>query len=370
MPPISVMIKPASGSCNMQCTYCFYCDEQEKRSRRSYGMMSEATLKNSIRKTVLHAEGSCFFAFQGGEPSLAGLDFFKKAVEYAEHYNRRGIAIHFAFQTNGTNLTEEWCEFFREHHFLVGVSVDGTREIHDKYRKFRTGEPTYEKIMDACRMLEKYQVEYNILTVVNREIAENPRTVYQEYQRKNWMYQQYIACLDPLFTEKGGESYSLTPDAYGRFLTELFDCWYKDYKEGKHPYNRQFENYIGLLRGYLPESCEQRGSCGIQYVIEADGSVFPCDFYMLDDYCLGNINENSFGQMDEKRREIGFAETSLQIAEECRECPYFKICRNGCQRCRVQQPDGLWKNYFCEAYKFFFENCLERMQEIADTVSC
>ena len=120
MPPISVMIKPASGSCNMQCTYCFYCDEQEKRSRRSYGMMSEATLKNSIRKSVLHAEGSCFLVFQGGEPSLAGLDFFKKAVEYAVHYNRRGIEIHFAFQTNGTNQTEEWCEFFREHHFLVG----------------------------------------------------------------------------------------------------------------------------------------------------------------------------------------------------------------------------------------------------------
>ena len=327
--------------------------------------MSEATLKNIIRKAVLHAQGACYFAFQGGEPSLAGLSFFQKAVEYASHYNRKGIAIHYAFQTNGTNITREWCEFFRENHFLVGVSVDGTREIHDRYRSFRTGEATYQRILRACEMLEQYQVEYNILTVVHREVAENIRQIYHLYKKRGWMYQQYITCLDPLFEERGMQPYSLTPKAYGNFLTELFECWYADYCKGEQPYNRQFENFIGILRGFWPESCEQQGACGNQYVIEADGSVYPCDFYMLDEYCLGNINTDTIARMDEKRLEIGFRETSCKNSSACLECPYFRLCRNGCQRSRILQADGMYQNYFCEAYKMFFEKCLPRMEEIA-----
>lgn len=327
--------------------------------------MSEETLKNVIRKVVLHAEGSCFIAFQGGEPSLAGLDFFKKAVEYVNFYNRKKIAVQYAFQTNGTNMTEEWCRFFQENHFWVGVSVDGTQEIHDKYRRYQTGGPTYEKIMEVCRLMERCKVEYNILTVVHREIAENIKQIYDYYKQKKLMYQQYITCLDPLFEEQGKMPYSLTPEIYGRFLVDLFDCWYEDYKKGRHPFNRQFENYIGILMGYVPESCEQRGICGMQYVVEADGSVYPCDFYMLDEYRLGNINENSIAQMDEKRNEIRFRELSEQMSEECKSCPYFALCRNGCRRSRIADGPETYRNYFCESYKMFFEKCMPRMVEIA-----
>lgn len=368
MPPISVLIKPASGNCNMNCTYCFYRDEQENRKQRSYGMMSEETLKNVIRKAVLHAEGSCILAFQGGEPSLVGLDFFKKVVEYVKYYNRKNIMVQYAFQTNGTNLTKEWCEFFHENHFLVGVSVDGTKEIHDKCRRFNSGEPTYDKVMEGCRLLDKYKVEYNILTVVHKEVAQNIRLIYEDLKRKKKFYQQYIACLDPLFTEKGNMPYSLTPELYGNFLTELFDLWYADYKKGRQPYNRLFENYIGILMGYVPEACEQRGICSVQYVVEADGSVYPCDFYMLDEYCIGNFNDTSIAQMDKKREEIRFREISMQISKECRECKYLALCRNGCRRNRIPDGPEEYRNYFCESYRMFFDKCLPRMQEIAETL--
>lgn len=326
--------------------------------------MTEETLRNVVRKAVLHTDGACFFTFQGGEPSLAGLDFFKKCTGYVNHYNRKGIPVHYAFQTNGTNITEEWCEFFKEHHFLVGVSVDGTEALHNRYRKFQNGGATYEKVTEACGLLDRYGVEFNVLTVIHRETAESIREIYDDYKKRGWNYQQYIACMDPLSEEKGSRSYSLTPEGYGRFLSALFTCWYEDYKKGRQPYIRQFENYIGLLLGFLPEACEQKGSCGLQYAVEADGSAYPCDFYMLDEYCLGNFNENTIAQMDEKRAEIGFQETSRMISPECRSCPYYHLCRGGCHRNRVLQADGTYKNYFCEGYRLFFENHSNQLKEI------
>lgn len=365
MASISVMIKPVSGNCNMKCSYCFYGDEQEKRKQKSFGMMTEETLKNVIRKAVLHTDGACFLTFQGGEPSLAGLGFFEKCVQYADHYSRKRVPVHYAFQTNGTDITEEWCEFFRKHRFLVGVSVDGTERIHDRYRKFQNGGATYGKIAQACERMDRCGVEYNILTVVHREVAENIREIYDDYKKKGWNYQQYITCMDPLYEEKGSHPYSLEPEQYGRFLSDLFECWYKDYQDGKQPYIRQFENYIGILMGFLPEACEHQGTCGIQYAVEADGSVYPCDFYMLDYYCLGNLNTDSIAQIDAKREEISFREISKAMPEECQNCPYRRLCRNGCQRNRVLQDDGTYKNYFCEGNKFFFKKHLTQLTKIA-----
>ena len=368
MKNISVMIKPVSGLCNMKCDYCFYCDEQEKRRQKSYGRMSEETLRNVVRKTILHTDGACFFTFQGGEPSLAGLDFFKKFVEYVNHYNRKRIPVHYAFQTNGTNMTEKWCEFFGENHFLIGISVDGTEEIHNRYRKFPSGEATYKKIAEACEMMDRFGVEYNILTVTHKEVAGNIKKIYADYKKKGWDFQQYIACMDPLYEDKGNYPYSLTSEQYGKFLSELFESWYADYKKGQQPYIRQFENYIGILLGFLPEACEHQGICGIQYVVEADGSVYPCDFYMLDEYSLGNFNVNTIGQMDEKRDELQFRETSQMVSEECRRCDYCFLCRNGCQRNRVLQADGTYKNYFCKGYKIFFEKHINQLRQIADNL--
>ena len=178
MPPISVLMKPSSGMCNMKCDYCFYCDETQKRIQESYGFMSEQTLKNVIRKTMLRAEGAVSYAFQGGEPTLRGIDFFEKVVEFEKQYNKHGIRVNNALQTNGYLIDEAWCEFFQKNHFLIGLSVDGTKEIHDSYRHTKDGKPTFDRIHHAAELMDRYGVEYNILTVVNQKVASNITEIY------------------------------------------------------------------------------------------------------------------------------------------------------------------------------------------------
>ena len=191
-----------------------------------------------------------------------------------------------------------------------------------------------------------------------------------EYKKNGWDYQQYIACLDPSDEEPGKQEYSLTPEAYGTFLTELFRLWEKDWRKGKAPYIRQFENYIGILMGIPPESCEQRGTCSVQCVAEADGRAYPCDFYAMDGYCLGNYNDNSIGEFFESETAKHFVEESLKHDKACRECCWFHLCRNGCRRHRMQDEEtGLYRNHFCAGYQMFFEKCAPRMKEIADYLS-
>lgn len=367
---LSVMIKPASGNCNMRCDYCFYCDEMANREQQSYGFMSEETLKNVIRKTMPQARYHITYAFQGGEPTLRGLDFFQKAVAYQKQYNHNSIAVSNALQTNGYALTGEWCRFFRENDFLIGVSVDGVRDIHDSLRHSRaTGGGTYDRIMQSIELLEKYRVDYNILTVVTEQTAKSIRAIYESYRQRGWRYQQYIECLDPLGTPFGSRAWSLRPETFGVFLTELFELWYADYLRGKQPYIRKFENWVGILAGRCPEACEQVGRCGIQLVVEADGSAYPCDFYMLDDYRLGSFNEDRLPTMNERRRELGFVERSEKLTAECLACPYHSLCRGGCQRTRQYFPQqDAYQSRFCAGYRYFFDRCLDRLKEIAKTI--
>ena len=362
----NVLIKPASSQCNMHCDYCFYCDEAAEREQGSYGMMSEETLRNIIKKSLFQARGTMNFAFQGGEPTLRGLAFFEKAVELEQKYNRNQVRVTNTLQTNGLGIDEKWCRFFAEHHFLIGISVDGIRKTHDRCRHTRDGKPTYDRVLQAVRLLEEYQVEYNILTVVNAYTAPHIRQIFETYQKNGWKYQQYITCLDPLGKMWGEQEYSLQPEVYGRFLIELFELWYREWKRDRAPYIRQFENYIGILLGYPPEACEQRGICGMQGVVEADGSVYPCDFYALDDYRLGNFNEDKVDRFFEHEKAKAFIGESKQISRVCRECRYYALCRGGCRRSRVREKDGdTYRSYFCESYRMFFEKEEDRLVEIA-----
>lgn len=350
----------------MSCDYCFYCDEMQKRIRESYGFMSEDTLRNIIRKTMLNAEHSVSYTYQGGEPTLRGIEFYRKAVELQKKYNRKGLRIHNALQTNGFAINEEWCRFFSENEFLIGVSVDGIRDTHDAYRHDKEGGGTYDRIVKATELMDACHVDYNILTVVNQDTAENIEEIYKEYRKRKWKYQQYIACLDPMGEGHQKASYAISPKQYGMFLVRLFEQWYRDWKKNRQPYIRQFENYIMMLSGYPPEACDQRGSCAVQYVVEADGSVYPCDFYMLDKYRLGNFNENRLAEMDEERGRLGFVEESAKLSPECRQCSYYYLCRGGCQRHRDPIENGnYYKNYLCEGYRLFFEKCESRLIEIA-----
>ena len=366
MPPISLLIKPASGSCNMRCRYCFYTDETENRSVASMGQMSIDTMKTIVDKAFSFADYDCSFAFQGGEPSLAGLPFFQALTDYIkQHPNPKHIRVHYSFQTNGYNLNEDWAKWFADNHVLVGISLDGPKEIHDRYRVDHNGKGTFQRVMTSIRLLEKYHVDYNILTVVHAASARRGQQIYNFFKKNNFRYQQYIECLDPIGEEQGNYEYSLTPERYEEFLKQVFGAWYLDMKSGHYVYNRYFENLMMIIAGQGAESCNLRGICGAQWVIEADGSTYPCDFYALDQWYLGNINTDSFEAMEAARERLGFIECSKQIPEDCKACRYFPLCRNGCRRNREPvTADISGKNYFCTAYRSFLEYAYPRLAEI------
>ncbi len=366
MPPIHVLIKPASGLCNLRCSYCFYADEMAHRDRASYGLMSQQTLAVLVKKALDYAEGSCTFAFQGGEPTLAGLPFYQTCLQLVQQYNQKGVQVDYALQTNGFLLDVDWCAFLAKHDFLVGLSVDGIASTHDAFRRDPQGQGTYHHTLQAARLLQSAGVRFNVLTVVNSRTAPNIGRIYQQYRKLGFDWQQYIACLDPL--QDCRKPYSLTPAAYGRFLIELFTLWAADVRRGKQPYIRQFENYLAILLGRQPESCEQRGCCALQYVVEADGSVYPCDFYTLDAHRLGNLLGDDLPVLQQRFLDSDFYKTAQNQTAACRACRYFALCRGGCRRHREHPTLPVGQNYFCESYKAFFAACLPELQRIA--VAC
>ena len=362
VPAMHVMIKPASGLCNLRCKYCFYADETSKREVKSYGIMSEQTLRNVLQKVLANVTDSCTIAFQGGEPTLAGLDFFRKCVTLTKEFNVNHCRIDFALQTNGTLLDEEWCAFFRENKFLIGISLDGTKETHDENRVDVEGNGTYGKVLSGIRLLEKHGVDFNILTVLTSGNCRSFRKIYQHYKRNGWDYQQYIPCLDPLDEQRGGHPWSLSPERFEQYLKTAFDCWYQDAMEGNKKYHRYFDNLLLMMNGQPPEACGMGGRCTMQYVVEADGSVYPCDFYMLDEHRLGNLNTDSIEKLNARRADMCFIEKSAAPYPDCLQCQWKALCRGGCRRDRDYFDQGLGKNYYCSAYKAFFEYAFPRLQ--------
>ncbi len=366
MPSLSLLIKPSSGGCNIRCKYCFYHDEQLNRETFSYGFMTEETLEILVKKALEYATVHCSFGFQGGEPTLRGLDFFRKAVELQKKYNIHHAQVANAIQTNGMLIDDTWAKFLRDNNFLVGLSLDGTKDVHDQNRLDPEGRGTFNRVLQAAQKLAAQQVDFNLLTVVTNRTADAIAKIYNFYRRSNLLYQQYIPCLDPLDEARGSSPYSLTPEKYARFLKTLFDLWYRDVTAGRFIYIRYFENLVGMLMGRPPESCGLSGQCVIQNVVEADGSVYPCDFYCLDEWRLGNIREEGFREMAAGETAKRFLREGCSGREECRTCAYGFICRGGCRRDR--EPLAAGGSYFCPAYKEFFAYALPRLQGLARSI--
>lgn len=360
-PAMCVMLKPASGLCNMKCKYCFYADETGKRSVADYGIMSEPTLKNVLKKALEAASQGCTIMFQGGEPTLAGLDFFKRAVELSGELNVNHCRVDFAIQTNGLLIDDEWCEFFKKNNFLVGISVDGTKQIHDENRVDKNGRGTHSRVMQSVSLLKKHGVETNALTVVTANTARHYKQIYNYFTAEGLDYQQYIPCLEPLGEARGNSPWSLSPKRFEQYLKASFDCWYGDFMSGKRRYHRYFDNLLLMLNGQPPEACGMCGACSAQYVVESNGNVYPCDFYMLDEYLIGNLNTDTLDEIDENRKKSGFIEQSEAPDNDCLSCKWLKLCRGGCRRDRDYFEQGIGKNYYCSAYKAFFDYAYPRL---------
>ena len=368
MPPINILIKPASSACNMACQYCFYKDVAAHREQEFEGMLSIESIEKVIQAGMEYAEHICSFAFQGGEPTLAGLDFYRQVVVLQKQYAKPGVEIRNAIQTNGYTIDEEWAAFFRENHFLVGLSLDGPPELHNRNLTDVQGKDTFNRVMKSVRLLKKHNVAFNILCVVTGQNARSVEKLYRFYRKQNFRWLQFIPCIDPFDRADGEPCYTLTADGYGDFLVRLFDLWFDDLRHGEYISIRHLDNWLSILLGERPEACNMAGCCSVQFVVEGDGGVYPCDFYVLDEWRLGNIRETGLADMQNSETAKRFVRQSLAVPEECKTCQWFGLCRNGCRRDRDILPNGvIGQNIYCTAYKKFFS---ERFRQLAQSIEC
>lgn len=364
---LSFLIKPASGSCNMQCKYCFYEDVSSIRAHKNLGLMNTITAHKLIDTSLssVNENGYISFAFQGGEPTLIGLKFYEDFVSYANRNKKTDQTISYSIQTNGFNIGKEWAIFFREHKFLVGISIDGNRIQHDRYRIDNRGNGTYDRIIENLKILKDEGVDYNILCVIDKNTK--PAATYN-HLKKLGKYIQFIPCLDPYEEERGNREYSLTPEYYGNFLCTVFDQWYEDWVNNNGVSIRLFDDYISLFLGSPSTTCALLGNCGGYLVIEADGSLYPCDFYVMDEWKIANINDSNIKEMLMNRLNHPvmkkFMEATQSLPEECNSCKFKNICHGGCRRDR----DYLGKigsNYYCSSFKTFLTHSVSRLFSIA-----
>lgn len=362
---IQLLIKPASSLCNLRCGYCFYRDETQHREVASHGIMSQETLELTMRKALEAAQESCIIGFQGGEPTLAGLDFYKNVVKLAEKYKKPETYVGYSLQTNGILIDDEWLDFLEEHRFWVGLSVDGDRSIHDRNRPDAQGKETYARTVRVWKELQRRRIDSTVLCVLTRQSARRIRSVYENLKKIGAFQLQFIPCLDPIGKERGGEVYSLTPKLYAEALKTLFDLWFEDLQKGVGVYIRTFENYVGILRGEPPEACAMYGRCSQQNVVEADGSIYPCDFYALDEYCQGNIRDTDFEKIHMGIGSDPFFADAQQRGDDCASCRWYPLCRGGCRRDCFEDAQHVRRNYYCEAYREFFAYTINRLEYLA-----
>lgn len=351
MPPVSLMIKPASSLCNLSCEYCFYKDVSEHREHLGFGKMDTHTACVLIEKALAFASGqSVAFAFQGGEPTLVGVDFFRFFVETVQKLNTKNSTVFYSIQTNGTLIDDRWAQFFAENKFLVGLSLDGSYD-DNKFRKKPDGQNSYYKITSAAELLKSHNVDFNILTVLTGYCAENGEKIYKFFRSKGYKYLQFIPCLRPFGSDEQSELY-MTSEQYADFLIKVFNLYVKDYVRHNYISIRQFDNWVRSFLRQPTEQCGIMGHCTHQFVAEANGNIYPCDFYCTDEYLLGNIKTDSFFSMANSEKARNFIMDSLNVPERCKKCNVYPICRaGGCKRTQLSED-------YCKAYKQFFTSCL------------
>lgn len=332
MKNLSFLIKPASSSCNLKCRYCFYADVSEHRQIKSNGVMKEDTMKLLIDKSLslLDEDGEVTYAFQGGEPTVAGLAFFQAFCAYVDQQKGEKQKIHYALQTNAYVVDESWCAFFHTYDFLVGVSLDGYKENHDYFRLTTGNKATYKQVMQAVSCLRTHDVKFNILTVLSKQLAKHPQKLYEFYQKEKFEFIQLIPCLAGLDEESN--PFALTPQLFASFYKKFYDFWLAEMKVGVYRSVGLFDNIIPMFVDIPPQQCGLLGYCSVQFVVESDGSIYPCDFYVLDEYKGGNIHTLDLMEIAQSEPMQAFLKEKKTMSPLCGSCPFVSICHGNCKR--------------------------------------
>lgn len=367
-----IMAKPRGAICNLRCDYCYYLRKTDLYPGTSF-RMSDETLESYTRQYIQSQQvPEVNFGWQGGEPTLMGLDFFRKAVAYQQKYARPGMKIENTLQTNGTLLNDEWCRFFAKNRFLIGISLDGPREVHDVYRKDKGGAPTFDRVMRGVKLLRKHKVDFNVLTCVSAANVHQPLEVYHFLRDEiSAQFIQFIPIVER-DNETGFQegtaltSRSITGKQYGDFLIAIFDEWV--HRDVGRVFVQIFDTALGRWLGAPGGLCVFQETCGKALVMEHNGDLYSCDHFVEPRYLLGNILETPLIELVGSEQQLKFGlNKKASLPRYCRECPVLFACNGGCPKNRTDlTPDGeAGLNHLCKGYKAFFTHIDQPMRMMA-----
>ncbi len=357
------MWKTVSEACNLACDYCYYSSCKGRPEKLE--VISVEVLKKFIKEYMEKSNGIAVFAWQGGEPLLAGLDFFEKVVSLQAEYAPKNTVISNSIQTNGTLIDENWARFFKKYNFLVGVSLDGPKDINDARRVTGSGVGSFQSIMKGIGQLKAENVDFNILTVLHEDNIDKARELMEFYERENFRFVQFIPCMDFKSQDinRPGK-YLITQKEYGDFLCNVFDLWYKDgLPETSIGF---FDNMLAVYLHEEAHTCTHRESCPKTLVLEQNGDAYPCDFYIHNDYNLGNIFSSNLETILNHSKLEGFLNKKKTLPKQCESCEYLQLCNGGCPRNRNWYGDlNLQTDFFCQSYKQIYKYADQRMRKVA-----
>jgi uncharacterized protein len=365
MKHFTLLIKPASADCNLRCKYCFYIDHLEKVKKTP--RMSNEVLEKLISSYFQTNQNNMYaFGWQGGEPMMMGLKFFKKAIEFQKLYAPTGAVISNGLQTNGTLITDEFTQFFRKYKFLLGVSLDGPPYLHDYYRKTIGQKPTHHLVIRGIEQLKQNNVEFNILILVNNENVKKAKEVYQYLREQGFFYQQYIPCVE--FNENNEpQIFSISGDEWGNFLCDLFDQWIKE--DINKISVRLFDSIIEYLINGRYNVCFMEKNCGQYFVVEYDGGIYPCDFFVQNELLLGNILEDSWEDILNSPIYNKYSTQKSKWHQDCNSCTFINFCHGDCLKFRIGKLDNSKTlSVLCKGWKKFYTHALPQLKIISEKI--
>ena len=353
--PLYVMLKPAGPMCNLACHYCYYLEKRELYPTDKHPTMSKELLEEFTRQYIeAQTMPQVLFTWHGGETLLRSVDFYQHALKLQRRY-AHGRQIDNCLQTNGTLLTDEWCKFFKENNFLIGISIDGPQEYHDHYRKTHNGRPTWKEVMRGIHLLQKHGVEWNAMAVVNSYNADHPLEFYRFFKEIGCQYLQFTPVVEQIEGEV--TDFSVTPNQWGTFLCKLYDEWVK--QDVGEIFVQTFDATLANWVGEVPGVCSLSAMCGHAAAMEFNGDVYSCDHFVFPEFRLGNIRQQSLTSLMYGERQKAFSRMKHDaLPRQCRECRYLFACHGECPKNRFKTDSygnpGL--NYLCQGYHRFFEH--------------
>ena len=391
--PFHMMAKPIGPICNLDCSYCFYLEKEDMYpDAENHFKMGDQTLEAFVREYIEGQPkftGEVTFAWQGGEPTLLGIPFFEKAIELQQKYCRKGMTIANAFQTNATLIEDDWAKFLKKNNFLVGVSVDGPKEIHDQFRYYKSGAGSFDKVYRGIEHLIKHGVDFNTLTVVHKHNAEYAKEIYDFLKEIGSTFFQFIPIVEHNHTTHGGKNKigahnqlgkkfqlmdnvslgerSLKPKQWGEFLNTIFDRWLECDDIGKI-FVQHFDLMLSMVYGMPSTLCVHGKTCGTAVAIEHNGDVYSCDHFVNEEYFIGNIKEQKCEEIVFGEKQIKFGNDKFDtLPKDCHECQYQKYCYGACPKDRILKDshgqDGL--HYLCKGYKDFYKHTTPVFEKMA-----